>query len=462
MATRTINPSGRTLVPGLFFVGLALVLAVTFLVDTNAGSAVPAYRGIAVLASMTAVLIPLYLLRSRLAPAIMSPVFINALGLMVMGVLGFLFYGVASEARQGASAEIELTQTESLDTLWLMTLSACSLIVGAAAVLYIMPRTPRAQTVSVSARNLNGLLLIGSAALCMITLASSGKSLWQRSEYITEAVSNSGILGLISQLTIGAVIVLGYLSATGRPAMRIASIIVLMGYVLIFFGAGSRKLALVPILFVVGMIAAKRGRRVVPIILAALLALYLLQLPLYLRGLPSHGVLPYLNMLPGFFDFDAGWAAVMKNLLFSFGIIGSTAFQQDQISADIFWMSVNPAPGSWVGWYDQAASLRVNPYTPYAGVGELGNHGYAYTIAYYLCAGAVLGMMDRAINRLMAQNSGLLGLALLGLSGLFLLYSFQYNLRASSRMLVYSMIAAVILTWIGQRAARRSRPGTPR
>ena len=93
---------------------------------------------------------------------------------------------------------------------------------------------------------------------------------------------------------------------------------------------------------------------------AAVLAVFLVKLPLYMRTLPSHGVSPYWHYLPGFLDYNVAYSSVFRNLLISYGIIGATAYQQGHLDASVLWTSINPAPGSLAGWYEVAPALRLN------------------------------------------------------------------------------------------------------
>ncbi|MFJ4288146.1 hypothetical protein ACIPY0_21100 [Paenarthrobacter nicotinovorans] len=417
------------------------------------------YPMIAIVVATTALLLgSLHFMRSRLAPLAFSPTALVAVGLYAMGVLGTTLYSSVQNAEAGAGALVILDADQTTRTFILLGVAAISLLVGSYVTASALPRISvptLARTISIS-KNLRGWMLAGSAAPLLYLLIAGGTELWYRPYYIAVAVQDGGLAGIAAQLAIAAPIALGYLLFASGRGSSFMSAILLLGYIVLFFGGGSRKLAMLPILIMVGVFVAKRSKgAAVALLVAAIFSLYLIRLPLYLRALPEHGVVPYLNHLPGFLDYGVGWDSIALNVLVSFGIIGATAFQQPAIDPSVFWISVNPAPGATAGWYDQAESLRINVYTPYAGVGELGNYGMGYVIAYFLVAGCLLALLDRTVMRLMVRGHGVMSLALVAMAGLFLLYSVQYNLRSSSRMLIYGVILAVAISIVSGYMARR-------
>ena len=421
-----------------------------------------AYPLIAVVIATTILLLgSLHLMRNRLAPLAFSPTALVAVGLYVMGVLGTTLYSSVQNAEAGAGALVVLDQDQTIRTFILLGVAALSLLVGSYVTAAALPRIDipaSARRITVSG-NLRGWMLAGCAAPLLYLLIAGGSDLWDRPYYIAVAVQDGGLAGIAAQLAIAAPIALGYLLfASGRGASLLSAIL-LLGYIVLFFGGGSRKLAMLPILIMVGVFVAKRTKgAAIALLASAILSLYLIRLPLYLRALPEHGVIPYLNHLPGFLDYGVGWDSIALNVLVSFGIIGATAYQQPAIDPSVFWISVNPAPGTLAGWYDQAESLRINVYTPYAGVGELGNYGMGYVVSYFLVAGCLLALLDRTVIRLMVRGHGVMSLALVAMAGLFLLYSVQYNLRSSSRMLIYGVILAVAISFLSGYMMRKRSP----
>jgi hypothetical protein len=372
-----------------------------------------------------------------------------------MGLLGAALYSGVANAEAGGGARVQLSEADTASTFILMTIAAASVLVGGLLTVTAMPRIVKSGSYKVELpKAAYSWLLLGSLAPLVILAAARGTDIFARQYYIAEAVQDGGLAGLAGQLAIAATIALGYLVMATKGGARFFSSLILISYVGIFFGSGSRRLAMIPILVMVGVFLARRTRATGAMLVASgALSLYLIRLPLYLRALPEHGILPYIQHFPGFFDYGVGWDSIGRNVLISFGIIGATAYQQPSIDNDIFWTSINPATGAAAGWYEYADRMRINIYTPYAGVGELGNHGMGYVIVYFFVAGIILALGDRAVMRFMERGHGVLSLALVGLAGLFYLYSIQYNLRSSTRMLFYGILAGILLELVSKRLA---------
>jgi hypothetical protein len=402
---------------------------------------------LAVLAVSTYAIV-LSLTRHRLAPAVFSPVTVVTGGLVVIGALGSVAFASFRAAKFGSSARITLTQDQTWDTLVLILLSAASIFAGAVTVLYALPKPQQQPGPLVPALSgaLAPWLFIASLFPLGAQVVLAGSSLLSRELYIDAVVSSSPILNLTNQLAIAAIIVLGYLFIGTSPTMRISVIIALVAYFALFASGGSRTMAMMIPLAALGAFAAKQSKRTgTALFVAAILCLYLVQLSLYFRTLQRHGLIPYLQSLSDFPQSGIGLSDVALNLLFSFGIIGVTAYQSAPLTPSTFWISVDPSPGDTAGWYQVASSLRLNINTPFAGIGELGNHGVAYLIPYCLVVGIVLAVFERQTLAFRRLGYGSLSLVPLGLSALFLLYAVQYNLRSSTRLLVYGLVLALVL-----------------
>ena len=385
------------------------------------------------------------LFRGRLAPLYMSPVFVASFSLLMMGLLGAAFYRSVQDAPTGGSAYIVLTQWETFATLQVILVAAGCIFVGGLAAVYSMPPIERAavrEEFYLSDQALRWLLF-GCLLPLAATLVLSGPATFRRDYYIEQAVNDAGVLGIADQLSVVAVIALGFLLGRLRNggAMWWVSAVTSFGYLVIFFGTGSRKLAMWPLLLALGLLVDRRSKGHVLLFATCVpISFYLIRVSLYLRGLPEQGVIPYLDAMGGLQNYSAGWDSIAKNILISFGIIGATAFHVDPLGSDTFWVAVNPTPGQSAGWYDIAQDMRINSYTPYAGVGELANSGTGYLVGYFLVVGLVLGVLDHQVQRLLRKGLPYLGLATVGLTGLFVLYIVQYNLRSATRMLLYAML----------------------
>lgn len=405
-----------------------------------------------------------YATRRRLAPAYLSPVTIASTSLVAIGLAGTFFYRRVQDAPLGGGITVRLLPETTEATLNVLLAAAGALLAGALVTVWVAKPVPKVADYRFGRLTLKpstwGLLLLAALMPGLVTVFATGGNLLRRAHYIEFAVQSGGLAGLASQLSIAAVLALGFLFAVDRSSGRRLLVVgALAVYLLLFFAAGSRRLSLLPILFTLGLLVGRPSKRNVIVLGAAVVAaLWLIQVPLYLRSLSSHGLLPYLQALPAIGQYEVGWDSIAKNVLISFGIVGATAFYEGRIPTENFWVAINPAGGQAAGWYDIAPTMRLNVYTPYAGVGELANYGWAYLLVYFAAAGVLLGLLDLQAQRLLRDRLPILALAGVGLTALFVLYSIQYNLRPATRMLLYAMAAAVAVEWLSRRLRQRASP----
>src|SRR4029078_8252920 len=129
------------------------------------------------------------------------------------------------------------------------------------------------------------------------------------------------------------------------------------------------------------------------------LGLYLIELPLEFRALTSHGIVPYVNALPGILSSTHPWDATGRNLLIGYAVIAVTAFQGAALPLGDLLVAVNPLPGRLTGWYEIADLHRLHVFTPMPGLGELGNAGWLVALMGSFLFGAALGVIDLRSKR---------------------------------------------------------------
>jgi hypothetical protein len=404
------------------------------------------------------------LLRRRLSPSILSPVYLAAIGYVLLALPGRGIYQWAKDkGASGAAARISLSHADIQNTTRLILVAAIAIVVGAALFTVAFPTrgkpAPRLHAIALSPRT-QKLLLIAIAILLAIVMASFGwHDLMKRLIYLP--ISHRPLYSVAAELGTVATLGLGYLFAAGRGGQRILTQVLLICYGLVFFSISSRRLALLPLLFALGGLSSapqsRYWKRLLPFSLVASIAL--IRVSLHTRSLSEHGFWPYLHSLP---DIPAGgWESVMLNLLVGFGVIGKTAFEVPPLPMEDFIISINPVPGDLSGWYGIAGQHRLNRFMPFAALGELGNAGWLPLVGYCLTAGFVLAYLDWRMRTLLDRGQQLYGLALVGLAGLFVLFSTQYNLRSATRLLYYAVTLDVIIRiWlaaIGSSAASSGR-----
>jgi hypothetical protein len=233
---------------------------------------------------------------------------------------------------------------------------------------------------------------------------------------------------------------------------------------LLEFGAGSRGFALFPVLVFVGGWLTQRWNLRQSIIrggIAVALSIGLLGVPLGLRTMPEHGILPALGYLftqPG--TFFSGESNPLYNLLLGVPLSLYVGSQVNPIPASAFWVSVTPLPGAWTDWAQVQQSLRLNAFEPYPALGELLNHGWVAVVGYSVVVGIVFEVLAAVAWRSGQRFGAPMRAIMMAGAGVVLVRSSQYNLRTESRLIYYMIVGVLSLAAfprLTRRAARAAR-----
>ncbi|WP_323986597.1 hypothetical protein [Microbacterium plantarum] len=250
---------------------------------------------------------------------------------------------------------------------------------------------------------------------------------------------------VVTQLTTLVIVVLGYIVARASGGTRFVAILILLGYVLMIGSYGSRRFALIPVLFALGVFLAGNTRWARwGLLLGAVVTFLLLPLPLDFRSSPTHGIAPYTSILMSHDWFRADYLSALNNIFISFPIIGQSAYGGAPVGWGDIAVSLNPIPGDAAGFYDISQRLRLNAYTPMAGIGELGNVGWDAVVIILGGVGVLLGYFENIIRRGVVDGRLLYAGLIMGFVVLFALQMTQYNLRLASRLLVYLMVVELV------------------
>lgn len=381
--------------------------------------------------------------RRRLNPVYLSPVSISTGIFYLIGVFGYLLRNLLYTARgSGASISIALGEDEALETLRLIMLFTSIVIVVSG-----MTAAGGANS-NMSMRGISWsvvhppafvIWLTGIPFVVMLFDTGIGNVL-QRNYYL---VGEGGTIlgGIGGPLVTATVLVVGYIYGSSRGPSRVIAIIIFSAYLGLLFSFGSRRFALSPLLFSLGVFLASNNRKTrMGVLLGAVVSVVLLPLPLVFRELPMHGLLPYLSAVGNLDLFAANWLGALNNVLVSFGIIALTAFSGQRFSWSDLGMAANPFPGEAIGWYTEVPRFLLNPYTPVAGIGELGNVGWLAVVIFGCGIGVVLGWIELAVRRRILVGSYVYSALLIGMSFLFSLQMVQYTLRSAMRLLLYQIV----------------------
>lgn len=401
--------------------------------------------------------------RSFNAP-FMSPTFFLCTFLMLIAAVGHIFRRPLAEATGGASISIVLSDSDSQATLWLVSAFVTIILCTAGLAIRTMSPVPSGMKgLAGVAKEPHGAVLFVSLIPLVLLVVDTGQDLIQRNYYLT-GDEGSLISSVGQHMATAAVLGLGFIFGASKGIKRSAAFFVALSYLMLFFSFGSRRFALVPVLFALGIYLAtnssmaRRG-----IIVGAVLSFLLLPMPLAFRAQAFHGLSPYLELLPELSPFTSDWLSIVNNVLIAFPIIGATAFGAGEVYPSDLLVAINPMPGGAAGWYEISQRMMLNPYTPYAGVGELGAVGWWAVLVFGFGIGLVIAWLESSVRLNVNAGSHLYPAILLGISGLFALQLVQYTLRSGIRMLLYAVLielARRALVVVTTKSRNENRPRT--
>lgn len=398
-------------------------------------------------------------IRRRIMPGFLSPVRIVVAIIWLLGVAGWIAYPFLQGA-QGGGLQIVIDPKLADQTAVLIGVSVTFISIGAAmGVVFRSNLTQVAglKPIDVPGKYLTWLLVGSLVPIGMILPEMPIAYLFDRPSY-QMALDVPAISVFGHQLAVAAVAILGFLFAKQRGTARVFVFLAGLAYFSIFLAYGSRRLALVPILFALGAYAASMSRKSgYWVIVAGVLSALMLPIPLYVRGLPTHGLQPYLAAVPDMLQNGPTWQLTLNNIMVFFPITAMTAYGIPSIPHENILLELNPLPGELVGWYDVASTMGLNRATPYSGLGELGNAGWSWVAIVWIVVGILLTILERAAYVSVKNEQQVFAVAIVGLAGLFAITVTQYNFRNAQRDLIYAVLVALIV-WLLPK--RKSGPTT--
>jgi len=294
------------------------------------------------------------------------------------------------------------------------------------------------------------LAACGSVVVPLALATGVGWStLLERADYLM--FDGPGILvRLATPLSLAAAAIAAYAAgaSTQNSTRAVAGVGILL-LAVVAFSLGSRTFALLPLPLALGAVLAGRLSRrgvILLVIVACATTIALARVPISLRALPMHGFKPYASALAGG-DVNLGIdpAGLAGSLLMSFPITTETMFGPDRLVEPSLRIALSPAPGGAAGWDEVQESYRLNIYTPYSGLGELGVHGASYVFSFLAAAGALFGGAQRLAERCPPRVRGGVMALLVAVAGYELLLLLQYNLRSAARVLYLAAACVGVL-----------------
>jgi hypothetical protein len=391
-------------------------------------------------ASTGALSIALLLLRRRLPPRIDSPVFalIGAyFVIFVGGGLSTILEASRSLAGFDAISDEECVRTVSA-VLWLLTCVALgALLVCRSKRDLGQSRKPLLLTTWQAGWIFGAAVL---SALC--TFIGVGPSaLWNTTEYNHIEHKMTLIVGGI--LLVPTATALGLVAGQVGRSPRFMAVATAFGLWLLVVAAASRRMALLPILFGVGLrLADPESRMKKRVFVATVLASpVLLVAAIQYRHMPTQGIAGIPELVERIETLDPGPEVerIEQNLFMTVRLTVQSrdASRVDPLSYLIF--SLNPLPSVLADdrVLDLYASERVRWYEPFNTIGEILSFGLISGCAYFLAIGVVFGYVETRVRR---GNGGPGPVLMLGLCMIFIVFSLQYPIRMSTRCIFYCLL----------------------
>lgn len=154
----------------------------------------------------------------------------------------------------------------------------------------------------------------------------------------------------------------------------------------------------------------------------------------------GHGLIPYMKVT--FSKPEIIFKYVIMNIYYTF-VFGFYAtaetfrlYKNAAISNLVTVLS--PLPGKMTDWYVIASRLRINKIAPFTAIGEMARYP-VFSCFYYVFIGYYFSFIDHFIKLQLLSKKYLWAILHFILLVLFIVHSFEYNLRSTNRFVYYSM-----------------------
>lgn len=171
-----------------------------------------------------------------------------------------------------------------------------------------------------------------------------------------------------------------------------------------------------------------------------------------------HGLFPYALLV--FEKPEILYLYALKNVYYSF-VFGyyataDTIKEYAFYSWDILWTCLNPLPGRMTNWYVLSDRMRSNIYAPFTAIGELAKYK-GFFIIYYFLIGYYFAKVDFFIKSSFQNKKYFLPILHLLLLSMFVIFSFEYNLRSANRYIYYSLFLFVVVYVMKKLSRKKNR-----
>jgi hypothetical protein len=261
-----------------------------------------------------------------------------------------------------------------------------------------------------------------------------GKGLFIRTDYLPN--SNRVLTIFLKVLTFIEIILLGLI----YNKKNLLSTTLFLLTILVSISTGSRSVFLFYIVYVClifissGNSLFNKLRFLFHVFIGFIFLAYIMQL----RGLDSHGLIPYIKSIGSPTDFLRN---VFFNVYYSFiyGVyVTIETINKAKLDWSIILININPLPGSIAGWYDYADNMRINFYVPYSLHGRVFKTGLFFSVIYFFITGLLFSYFESVVRKMFMDKNRILAFLIIILLVLHIVYAFEYNMRSAIRYFYYA------------------------
>lgn len=282
------------------------------------------------------------------------------------------------------------------------------------------------------------LVVVGLIALVSYVVVYGPSLLISRDQYNAQyAIPSLSTIFFVFAPTFGIVFGLLFWTAKTGRARVWYGVLVALGF-LVVLGTASRTLILYVAVIYFTAIIARKARWWVHM-LALITAGTMLVIPVRLRALPDHGLIPYLSEIAGnpAMLLPGDPFAALANVVFSVPLAGYVS-SLSRFSFNELWIVASPLDGESAGWRELAARLRVGDYIPFNGFGELAAISPLLLAAVCVAVGIFFARLFTVPGLSPTIRAAVAAFYLL-----FFALMAQYDLRSAARVLYLAIAGAI-------------------
>lgn len=282
------------------------------------------------------------------------------------------------------------------------------------------------------------LLVIG----LLLVFVDFGNELFFRTKYIP---TNSSSFKTIYQILF---IIISFFTGLNYFKKKFFSLVTMFVLVLIGISIGSRFASIYLIIFGISFFITlkQRIRKVFFLTWFTPFIIIFFGFNISLRAESnSHGLIPYLSVV--FNKPEVIYEYTLKNiyytLVFGFYATADTLNVYTFDSPDKLITCLNPLPGKLTNWYSLAKRMRSNIFAPFTAIGELARYKYFFYF-YFITVGYYFRYVEYFIIKSFNSKKYIFPILHILLLIMFIIFSFEYNLRSSNRFIYYSFFLFII------------------